>query len=68
MAIPTDCQRVVQISALDDLQTIQMRIDLEIQGDVIMRYELVLRRMASEAVVFGRKPEKKSQPRQRRRR
>lgn len=69
VAIPIDCQRMVQISAPDDLQTIQMRIDLEIQGDVATRYEFVLRRdVESEAVVFGRKPEKEPQPRRRNRR
>lgn len=66
VAIPAGCERLVRIIAPDDLKTVQMRIDLAIDGDVALRHEFVLHRVVdSEAVVFGREPgsEKKGRKR-----
>lgn len=62
VAIPMNCERVVRIIAPADLGTVEMRIDLEIEGEVAMRYDFVMRREAdSKSVVFGRKPAKEQE-------
>ena len=67
-AIPANCERVVRIIAPDDLETVEMRIDLAIDGDVAMRHDFFLRRVVdSKAVVFGREPVKESKAKRSRR-
>lgn len=57
VAIPVDCERVVVIAVPADLQTVEMRIDLEIKKALAMRYKFVMHRVPdSESVVYGRKP------------
>lgn len=59
VAIPENCERVVRIIVPNDLATVEMRIDLEIDGAVAMRYDFILHRVQeSKAVVYGRKPAK----------
>lgn len=64
IAISGNCERLVRIIAPEDLQTIEMRIDLQIDGEVATRYDLVMHRQEdSKVVVFGRKPEKEKRRR-----
>lgn len=59
VAIPENCQRLVRIIVPGDRAPVEMRIDLEIDGAVAMRYDFLLHRIEdSPAVVYGRKPTK----------
>lgn len=52
---PGNCERVVQITAWPDLKLIEMRIDLEVDGEKALRYLFMLHRVpGTPSVVFGR--------------
>jgi len=62
VAIPANCERVVRITASPDLQTVEMRIELEVDHHKAVGYDIVMHRVpGSESVVYGRKPEKENQ-------
>ncbi len=53
VAIPGNCQRVVQITAKPDLKVVEMKIDLAIDFRKAVSFTLVMRRVAgSPAVVY----------------
>jgi hypothetical protein len=52
---PGNCERVVRITAWPDLKLVEMRIDLEVDGDPALRYQFMLHRVpGTPSVVFGR--------------
>jgi hypothetical protein len=57
--IAGNCERVTRITAASDLTTVDMRIDLEIDEVVAVRYRFVMHRVpGTGSMVYGRKPDK----------
>lgn len=60
LAVAGNCERVVTITARPDLKTVEMNIDLVIDGAKAVSFAFVLHRVpGTGSVVYGRKPEKK---------
>lgn len=56
-AVLPDCERVMRITVNPDLDTVEMRIELEVRRETTLRYNFVMTRVPdSKAVVYGRKP------------
>jgi len=54
-ALP-DCERVMRITVNPDLDTVEMRIELQVRREAALRYNFVMTRVPdSQAVVYGRK-------------
>jgi hypothetical protein len=59
--LPGDCERVVRITALPDLKSVEMRIELVVEQQRALRFLFVLHRVpGSPSVVYGRKQESRS--------
>jgi hypothetical protein len=54
--IAGNCERVTQITASPDLQSVELRIDLKIEHETAVQFTFVMRRVpGTDSVVFGRK-------------
>jgi hypothetical protein len=54
--IAGDCERLMQLTAGADLESVEMKIDLRVEGETAVRFSFVMRRVpGTVSVVYGRK-------------